>query len=183
MSKRVLVPLADGFEEIEAITPIDVLRRAGADVTVASVRGLSVKGSHGITVQAEMTLGDCATMEFDLIVLPGGMPGAAHLAESGMLCEMLKKHHENNRPLAAICAAPAVVLNPLGLLGKERVSCHPSFRAKLDDANRTEERICVGDRLVTAAGPGVAMEFALALVELLVSREKAEELAKAMVLK
>ncbi len=111
------------------------------------------------------------------------MPGAAHLAESGMLCEMLKKHHENNRPLAAICAAPAVVLNPLGLLGKERVSCYPSFRAKLDDANRTEERICVGGRLVTAAGPGVAMEFALALVELLVSREKAEELAKAMVVK
>lgn len=183
MSRRVLVPLAEGFEEIEAITPIDVLRRAGADVTVASVRGLPVKGAHGITVQAEMTLGDCEGMDFDLIVLPGGMPGAAHLAESGMLCEMLKKHHENNRPLAAICAAPAVVLNPLGLLGKEQVACHPSVRAKLDEANRTEERICIGDGLVTAAGPGVAMEFALALVELLVSREKAEELAKAMVVK
>ena len=183
MSRRVLVPLAEGFEEIEAITPIDVLRRAGADVTVASVRGLPIKGAHGITVQAEMTLGDCAGMDFDLIVLPGGMPGAAHLAESGMLCEMLKKHHENNRPLAAICAAPAVVLNPLGLLGKEQVTCHPSVRAKLDEANRTEERICIGDGLVTAAGPGVAMEFALALVELLVSREKAEELAKAMVVK
>ncbi len=183
MSRRVLVPLAEGFEEIEAITPIDVLRRAGIDVTVASVQGLPVMGAHGITVQVEIALGDCANMDFDLIVLPGGMPGAAHLAESGMLCEMLKKHHKNNRPLAAICAAPAVVLNPLGLLGKERVACHPSGRPQLDDANRSEERLCVGDGLVTAAGPGVAMEFALALVELLVSREKAEELAKTMVVK
>jgi len=183
MSKRILVPIAEGFEEIEAITPIDVLRRAGVDVTVASVRGLSVKGAHGIIVQADMTLGDCASMDFDLIVLPGGMPGAAHLAESGMLCEMLRKHHEKKRPLAAICAAPAVVLNPLGLLGNKRVACHPSVRVQLDEANRTEERICVGDGLVTAAGPGAAMEFALALVELLVSREKAEELARAMVVK
>jgi 4-methyl-5(b-hydroxyethyl)-thiazole monophosphate biosynthesis len=180
MKKRVLVPLAEGFEEIEAITPIDVLRRAGVEVTVASIGDVSVRGAHDIVVMADTTLADCTDQDFDLIVLPGGMPGAVHLAESAVLCDLLKKHSAGNRPLAAICAAPAVVLHPLGLLGNERVSCHPSVRSDLSDANRTEERLCVGERLITAAAPGAAMEFALALVELLQGREKAAELAKAM---
>ncbi|TDY53046.1 4-methyl-5(b-hydroxyethyl)-thiazole monophosphate biosynthesis [Aminivibrio pyruvatiphilus] len=181
MTIHVLVPLAEGFEEIEAVTPIDVLRRAGVDVTVASVGGPVVKGARGILLEADKTLDECADKDYDMIVLPGGMPGAVNLAGSAVLAGMLRRHREKDLPLAAICAAPAVVLNPLGLLGENRVACHPSVREKLGDTNRTEERICVGKKLVTAAGPGVAMEFALALVELLQGREKAEELAKAMV--
>lgn len=123
MGKCVLAVLAEGFEEIEAITPVDVLRRLNVDVTVASLDGPMI---------------------------------------------------------AAICAAPAVVLHPLRLLGDERVACYPAFQRRLDEANRTDARLCVGDRLITAAGPGVAMDFALALAERLKGGEKAGELARAM---
>ena len=180
MKKRVLVPLAERFEEIEAITPIDVLRRVDADVTVASLEELVVKGARDIRVQADTTLSECAERVFDLIVLPGGMPGAANLAASSTLCDMLKKQRAEGRMIAAICAAPAVVLHPLGLLGDEKTSCYPAFQRRLDEANRTDERLRIGERLITAAGPGVALEFALVLAELLKGKEKADELAKAM---
>ena len=180
MAKSVLTVLAEGFEEIEAITPVDVLRRLDVDVTVASLDGLVVKGARGISVQADTTLAEVAGRTFDLIVLPGGMPGAANLAASSLLGDMLKKQRAEGRMIAAICAAPAVVLHPLGLLGGEKTSCYPAFQRRLDEANRTEERQCVGEKLITAAGPGVAMEFALALAEILKGKEKAGELAKAM---
>lgn len=180
MAKTVLTVLAEGFEEIEAITPIDVLRRADVDVTVASLEGLVVKGSRGISVQADTTLADVAGRVFDMIVLPGGMPGAANLAASSLLGDMLKKQRAEGRAIAAICAAPAVVLHPLGLLRSEATSCHPAFRRRLDEVNRTEALLCREDTLITAAGPGVAMDFALVLVELLKGKEKADELATAM---
>jgi len=180
MAKSVLAVLAEGFEEIEAITPVDVLRRLDVDVTVASLDGLVVKGARGISVQADTTLAEVAGRTFDLIVLPGGMPGAANLAASSLLGDMLKKQRAEGRMIAAICAAPAVVLHPLGLLGGEKTSCYPAFQRRLDEANRTEERLRVGEKLITAAGPGVAMEFALALAEILKGKEKTTELAKAM---
>lgn len=180
MAKNVLAVLAEGFEEIEAVTPIDVLRRLDVDVTVASLDGSVVRGARGIAVQADATLGEVAGRVFDLIILPGGMPGAANLAASDLLADMLKKQHSEGRMIAAICAAPAVVLHPLGLLGSEKVACYPAFQRRLDEANRTDERLCVGEKLITAAGPGVAMDFALALAERLKGKEKADELAKAM---
>ncbi len=180
MAKHVLAVLAEGFEEIEAVTPIDVLRRLDVDVTVASLDGPVVRGARGIAVQADATLGEVAERVFDLIILPGGMPGAANLAASDLLADMLKKQHSEGRMIAAICAAPAVVLHPLGLLDDEKVACYPAFQRRLDEANRTDERLCVGEKLITAAGPGVAMDFALALAERLKGGEKAEELAKAM---
>ena len=180
MTKTVLVVLAEGFEEMEAVAPIDILRRAGVNVTVASVSGAVVKGAHGIAVQADVELADTAGRAFDMIVLPGGIPGANNLAASPLLGEMLKKQHGEGRTIAAICAAPAVVLHPLGLLGGQKASCYPSFQQDLDEANRTDERLTVGEKLITAAGPGVAVEFALALVEFLKGREKADELAAGM---
>lgn len=180
MAKSVLTVLAEGFEEIEAITPVDVLRRLDVDVTVASLDGLVVKGARGISVQADTTLAEVAGRTFDLIVLPGGMPGAANLAASSLLGDMLKKQRAEGRMIAAICAAPAVVLHPLGLLGGEKTSCYPAFQRRLDEANRTEERLCTGEKLITAAGPGVAMDFALSLAEILKGKEKADELAKTM---
>ncbi len=180
MTKRALVVLAQGFEEIEAIAPIDVLRRAGVDVTVASVEGPVVKGAHDVAVQADTTLAAVTGRVFDMIVLPGGIPGANNLAASAVLSEMLKKQHAEGRAIAAICAAPAVVLHPLGLLGGQKASCYPSFQQDLDEHNRTDERLTIGDKLITAAGPGVAVEFALALVEYLAGKEKANELAQGM---
>jgi len=180
MAKSVLTVLAEGFEEIEAITPVDVLRRLDVDVTVASLEGLVVKGARGISIQADTTLAEVAGRTFDLIVLPGGMPGASNLAASALLGDMLKKQHTEGRMIAAICAAPAVVLHPLGLLGGEKTSCYPAFQRRLDEVNRTGERLCAGEKLITAAGPGVAMDFALALAERLKGKAKADELAKAM---
>ena len=180
MAKSVLTVLAEGFEEIEAITPVDVLRRLDVDVTVASLERLVVKGARGVSIQADTTLAEVAGRTFDVIVLPGGMPGAANLAASALLGDMLKKQHTEGRMIAAICAAPAVVLHPLGLLGDEKVSCYPAFQRRLDEVNRTEERLCVGEKLITAAGPGVAMEFALALAERLKGKGKVDELAKGM---
>lgn len=180
MKKTVLIVLAEGFEEIEAITPIDVLRRADVDVTVASLEGLVVKGALDIRIQADTTLAECAERDFDLIVLPGGMPGASNLAASTTLAGMLKKQRAAGRAIAAICASPAVVLHPLGLLGDEKAACYPAFHRRLDEANRTEDRLRVGDKLITAAGPGVAMEFAMALAEFLKGKAKADGLAKDM---
>ena len=180
MKKRALVVLAEGFEEIEAITPIDVLRRADVDVTVASVGELTVKGAGGVPIQADADLEACADREYDLIVLPGGMPGATNLAASATLAGMLKKAKMSGVVIGAICAAPAVVLHPLGLLGDEKVACYPAFQRRLDEVNRSKERVCLSPRLITAAGPGVAMEFALALTEGLRGKAKAEELALAM---
>ncbi|WP_026368875.1 DJ-1 family glyoxalase III [Aminiphilus circumscriptus] len=183
MSKVVLVPLAEGFEEIEAITVIDVLRRAGLDVVTASADDHLVRGAHGVRVAAETTLAACSDRDFDMIVLPGGMPGAANLVASKPLQALLRRHTEAGRPLGAICAAPAVVLHTLGYLGSEKVACYPTFRERLDPANRTEERVCVGEKLVTGAAPGAAMEFALALVAFLLGEAKADELAAAMLVK
>jgi 4-methyl-5(b-hydroxyethyl)-thiazole monophosphate biosynthesis len=183
MSKVVLVPLAEGFEEIEAVTVIDVLRRAGLDVVTASADDHAVRGAHGVRVAAETTLAACSDRDFDMIVLPGGMPGAANLVASKSLQALLRRHTEAGRPLGAICAAPAVVLHTLGYLGSEKVACYPTFRERLDPANRTEERVCVGEKLVTGAAPGAAMEFALALVAFLLGEAKADELAAAMLVK
>ncbi len=181
MNKSALVPLAEGFEEIEAVTVIDVLRRAGVIVVTASVGEGPVKGAHGLAVGTDTRLEACRDRAFDLIVLPGGMPGATHLARSRTLEVMVKSHAGEGRLLAAICAAPAVVLHSWGLLkGKGKVAVYPAFRDDLDGENRSDERLCIGPNLVTAAGPGVAMKFALTLVRLLGGREKADELAGAM---
>lgn len=180
MKKTALIVLAEGFEEIEAITPIDVLRRADVDVAVASVGKLMVKGSRGVVIQADRLLEECADQVYDVIILPGGMPGAANLAASDTLAAMLKRAGEEGRTIGAICAAPAVVLQPLGLLGEKQVACYPAFQRRLNEINRSDERVCQSPGLITAAGPGVAMEFALALAEHLRGKAKADELAKAM---
>ena len=160
MAKSVLAVLAEGFEEIEAITPVDVLRRLDVDVTVASLDGLVVKGARGISVQADTTLAEVAGRTFDLIVLPGGMPGAANLAASSLLGDMLKKQRAEGRMIAAICAAPAVVLHPLGLLGDEKTSCYPAFQRRLDEVVAGHvhgvdpvHRRCGDQRIVARLGP------------------------------
>lgn len=181
MAKEVLVPIADGTEELEAVTIIDVLRRAGAQVTVASVGGLQVTASHGVHLVADTLISDCSGKPYDLIVLPGGIPGAQNLCDSSLLGVLLKRQHDEGRLYAAICASPAVVLEHHGLLAGKNATCYPSFSDQLKSATVTSSRVVVDGQCITSQGPGSALEFALTLVEALFSQEKAEEIAQAMV--
>lgn len=180
MTKKVLVPIADGTEEIEAVSIIDTLRRAGAEVTVTSVGALQVTASRGVRLTADQHIDDCSDTAYDLIALPGGIPGAEHLRDNPTLTALLRRQRAEGRWLGAICAAPAVVLHHHGLLDQRRATCHPSFFEKLDPAARSEERVVVDRDCVTSRGPGTALEFALKLVEVLMSRQKAEEIARPM---
>jgi 4-methyl-5(b-hydroxyethyl)-thiazole monophosphate biosynthesis len=181
MAKKVLVPIADGTEEIEAVCIIDVLRRAGAAVTVASVGELQVTASRGVKLVADQLIDECMDETYDLVVLPGGMPGAEHLRDSKELERILKDQRDKGRLYGAICAAPAVVLKHHGLLNQRQATCHPSFVSHLENIDMVDARVVVDGTCVTSRGPGTALEFALKLVELLYGEDKAKEVAKPMV--
>ncbi|MCI0499700.1 MAG: DJ-1/PfpI family protein [Planctomycetales bacterium] len=178
--KTVLVPIADGSEEIEAVVIVDVLRRAGADVTVASVDGLHITASRGVKLTADCLIGDCKKKQFDLIVLPGGMPGAEHLRDCALLVDLLKQQKAAGRLYAAICASPAVILTPHGLLDGKKATCHPAFHSKLADSSAASGRVVTDDSCVTSQGPGTAMEFAIELVRCLFGQARAGRVADPM---
>lgn len=180
MAKKVLVPIADGSEEIEAMCIIDTLRRAGLEVTVASVGALQVTASRGVKIVADAVIADCDTGTYDCIALPGGMPGAEHLRDSAPLIAKLKEQKSAGRLYAAICASPAVVFQHHGLIEGVKVTCYPSFRDKLDAGCASDDRVVVDGQCVTSQGPGTAIPFALKLVELLVGADKAKEVTQAM---
>jgi 4-methyl-5(b-hydroxyethyl)-thiazole monophosphate biosynthesis len=183
MTKHVLVPIADGTEEIEAVTVIDVLRRAGAEVTVASVDDLQVTAARGVRLVADCLIAPCLDKSYDLVVLPGGMPGAEHLRDSEPLKQILRRHSDSGRLVGAICAAPALVLEAHGLLEKRRVTCHPNHVKSLHDPSAAGERIRVDGTYVTSQGPGTAMDFALKLVEMLFGRAHMEAVAGPMIVR
>jgi len=180
MAKKVLVPIADGVEEIEAVCIIDTLRRAGAEVTVAGVQSLQITASRGVRLTADAIIANCKNETYDAIVLPGGMPGAEHLRDSADLVAMLKEQKASGRLYAAICAAPAVVLHHHELLKNARATCYPSMQSQLDPNQVSNERIVVHGQCVTGQGPAVAIEFALKLVEMLFGQGKAKEVGEAM---
>lgn len=178
--KRVLVPIADGSEEIEAVGIIDTLRRAGADVTVAAVSKLQITASRGTRIIADTLLDHCRDREYDLIVLPGGMPGALKLRDSEILAELLKKQVAEGRYYAAICAAPAVVLAYHGLIGNRMATAYPSLVSQLPHQQMVERRVVVDGKCITGKGPGAALEFALVLVGLLFGRDIQDRLSREM---
>jgi 4-methyl-5(b-hydroxyethyl)-thiazole monophosphate biosynthesis len=182
MAKRALVPIADGSEEIEAVCIIDILRRAGVEVMVASVDDLQITGSRGVKLMADAFISECTEETFDLIALPGGMPGAEHLRDSTELVGMLKKQKQAGRLYAAICASPAVVFQPHGLLAGKKATCHPGRINSLENKEAVDFRVVVDGNCITSRGPGTAMEFALKLVELLLGREKMEEVEGPLVM-
>ena len=179
MSTAVVV-LADGFEEIEAVTQIDVLRRAGVEVTVAGLSEGIATGAHGLGVATDMLL-DAVDFEPDLVVLPGGMPGSQRLGESKPLLDLLERQHGAGRMIGAICAAPAFAPVAAGILDGKRATCYPSFESRFSGATTAvEDRVVVDGNVVTSRGPGTALEFALALVDELVGRDAGDELRTAM---
>ncbi len=180
MMGTVYVFFADGFEEVEAFTSVDVLKRAGLNVEMITVTpGEIVTGAHGIPVLCDKNIVNCDFFDADLVVLPGGMPGAATLGECDDLRRLVVRFAEQGKPIAAICAAP-MVLGKLGLLKGRKATCYPGFEQYLEGAVCTGAMVERDGNIITGKGPGAAMEFALAIVELLQGKEKVAELKEAM---
>ena len=171
--------LADGFEEMEALAPVDILRRAGLSVTTVGVGGRLVTGAHGIPVTADVSDADAVFSDMEAVILPGGMPGTRNLDRSPAVDKALEQAVAENAVIAAICAAPSV-LGHRGLLCGRRATCFPGFEAELTGAFVAGDAVVTDGRFVTARGAGVAVEFALTLVSVLVSPEKAKELKETM---
>ncbi|NLC27178.1 MAG: DJ-1/PfpI family protein [Campylobacteraceae bacterium] len=164
MRPTVLVPLANGFEEIEAITIIDVLRRANIRVITAGLDRDRVVGAHGIEVGADMRLEEVESSSCDMVVLPGGMPGAQHLLEDEKLKSLVQSFNYNNKRIGAICASPWV-LSEMGVL-KDNYTCYPSFEKRILKGQYHPDCAVVSDHnIITASGPSSAMEFALEIVK------------------
>ncbi|PNH05527.1 Chaperone protein YajL [Tetrabaena socialis] len=179
----VLIPIATGTEEMEAVIMIDVLRRAGAKVVVASTEsGLVVTCSRGVKIVADQLIADCSSHCYDLIACPGGMPGAERLRDCAVLSDMVASQRAAGRLYAAICATPAVFFEAKGLLEGKAATAHPAFSGDLKDQSKVDERVVVDGNLTTSRGPGTAFEFSLALVKQLYDEEKAQAVAAPMVM-
>ncbi len=176
---HVLVPLAEGFEEIEAVTIIDVLRRAGVMVTAAYLEKNPVIGSHAITVTADKNIDDIQTSDFDCIALPGGMPGSSNLKEDRRIISLVRDFSGTGKITAALCAAP-LVLGHAGILKGKRATCYPGFEDQMTGAAAVPDPVVRDGTVITGRGPGCALPFALELVAALAGREKAADLRESM---
>jgi 4-methyl-5(b-hydroxyethyl)-thiazole monophosphate biosynthesis len=179
---HVLVPLAQGCEELEAITITDLLVRAGISVTTCGLDEHPVKASRGTTIIPDTSINDVMAETFDLIVLPGGLPGADHLRDNVQLQTLMKKQADENKYLAAICAAPKA-LAQAGLLDGKTATSYPGVLDALDNKNISisTRAVEIDGNIVTSRGPGTAMDFALTLIELLEGKEKRDEVNRQLV--
>lgn len=169
--------LADGFEEIEALCPLDILRRAGLEVVTVGIGGKrEIIGAHGICVLADIADIDLVLGEPELILLPGGMPGTKNLEASGVVRAAILDAHSRESFIAAICAAPSV-LGKMGLLDGVEATCFPGFEQYLVGSTLSEKKVVRDGHFITAKGMGVALEFGLCIVEALLGKEKADEIA------
>lgn len=176
----VLVPLAEGFEEIEAVAIIDVLRRAGLAVRVAGLAAKTVTGSHGITLQADCVLDEVDSGSLAMIVLPGGQPGTNNLERDARVIALVRELEGSGRRVGAICAAPKV-LAAAGILEGRAATSYPGVRGELGGARVMDEpRVVRAGKIITSQGPGTALEFALAIVADLCGEAQARELAEKM---
>ena len=179
---KVYVFLADGFEDVEALIPVDVLRRGGQDVVTVSVMDDSqtVESAHGVTMIADTWIGDCDLTDADLLLLPGGMPGASNLYACEPLRQALVNQQEEGKMIAAICASPAVVLGQMGFLQGYRATCYPGFEQLLSGAEYTGELCTVDGNIITGEGPAAAFPFAYALLAILQDEATAQQIADGM---
>ncbi|MBQ8711431.1 MAG: DJ-1/PfpI family protein [Prevotella sp.] len=179
----VYVFLADGFEDVEALIPIDVLRRGGVEVVTVSTTDFPlVESAHGVNIEADMQYEQCDFSDADLLMLPGGMPGAANLFAHEGVCKAVLQQAAAGKKVGAICAAPAVVLAQLGLLEGRRATCYPGFDQVLKDggAQYTADLVTVDDNITTAEGPAAAFPYAYELLSQLVDQQTADQIAEGM---
>ena len=169
--KKVLVTLAPGFEEIETITVVDILRRAGARVVLAATEEGPIEGSRGVSVLPDTLIDQVDDKDFDLVVLPGGQPGTRNLQNNAKVNAIIQNMHQSHKYIAAICAAPTI-LHSAEILGNSAITSHPSVKDQLKDVNYSEERVVVDGTIVTSRSPGTALEFSLKLVEILFGRDR-----------
>ncbi len=176
--------LAEGFEEIEALTPVDVLRRAGMPVkTVSVTTSLQVTGAHGVTVNADLISDNSLFRTPAWLILPGGMPGASNLYDFAPLHGLLRSQYESETgKIAAICASPAVVLGQMGLLEGREATCYPGFEEMMSGATPSSQPVVVDEKFVLGAGPAIALKWALAIVQEELGQEKADSIASGMLL-
>ena len=182
---RVAIFFADGFEEIEALTPVDILRRGGIDtVTVSIGEDLMIHGSHNIDIKADIRISELDFDSVDMIVLPGGKIGHQNLEACKALTDKIAEFNEAGKFVAAICAAPTV-LGELDLLRGKKATCYPGLEAGLKDAMWPGEsaKVCVDGQFITSRGVGTAIDFALKLIEILIDKKKADEIAASIVYK
>ena len=182
MAKKVAIALDNGFEEIEFSAILDVLRRAELDVSIVCLNKRQKIGAHGMKIIGDTVLSEVKDQTFDAVVLPGGLPGAQHLAESKELQAFIKRHADEGKITAAICAGPWA-LAEAGVLDGKTATCYPGFEDKIAVANHSETRVVIDGNIITSRGPGTAIEFALKLVEHLVDAETADALHEGMLVK
>ena len=182
MKKKAIIVLVNGFEEIEAVTPIDVLRRAGIEVIVAGLEKIEVKGSRGLIVKADILFDDVKEMP-DAVILPGGS-GAETLGKSEKLKTFLQKAKDSQKLIGAICAAPALVLGRHAMLEGKQATCYPGYEKDLGaNATFADQNVVCDGLMVTSRGPGTAMEFSLELVRQLADERTAKVVAEKMLVK
>lgn len=178
--KKAAIILASGFEECEAIAPFDILKRGKVDVYFIGLNELEVKGAHGVKIVCDGIFGEFEFKSFDIIILPGGMPGANHLADSMELKELLWNFAKAGKYCAAICAAP-MVLAKAGII-KDKYTCYPGFESHVNENAPSKEKVVIDGKIITSKGPGTAYDFGLALLEILEGKQTRDEVASGMLL-
>lgn len=180
---KVYIFLAEGFEEIEALTVVDLLRRATIEISMVSVTGrLEVKGAHSISVLADILFADANFDDADLLVLPGGLPGTAHLMEHEGLDRLLREFHTKKKYIAAICAAPSV-LGSKGILEGKRATSYPGFEGKLTNSIIMDQDVVEDGNVITSRGLGTAIDFSLSLISKLIDKDTAKRVADSIIYK
>lgn len=180
---KVYIFLANGFEEIEALTVVDLLRRAAIEISMVSITGsIDVKGAHNISVKADALFEETDFNDADLLVLPGGMPGTAHLMEHEGLDELLREFHRKDKDMAAICAAPSI-LGTKGFLAGKKATSYPGFESKLTDSIILNQDVVEDGNITTSRGLGTAIDFSLALINKLIDKETAKRIADGILYK
>jgi 4-methyl-5(b-hydroxyethyl)-thiazole monophosphate biosynthesis len=178
---KVYVFLADGFEDVEALIPIDVLRRGGVEVvTVSTTEFPLVESAHGVNIEADIQFEQSDYSDADLIMLPGGMPGASNLYDHKGVCKAVVDQFVAGKKVAAICAAPAVVLAQLGILNGKKATCYPGFEKALEGATYTGDLVTVDGNITTAEGPAAAFPYAYELLAQLVDKKTSDQIAEGM---
>jgi 4-methyl-5(b-hydroxyethyl)-thiazole monophosphate biosynthesis len=178
--KRVLVPLADGCEELEAVTIIDLLRRAGIEVVVAGLRDGTVTASRGVRIQPDMSLDEALLKEYDMVALPGGLPGADHLAADRRVTDLLQRMNDSGRFVCAVCAAPKARARS-GVLQGRTATAYPGVLQQEGHPDISTDAVIRDGTVITSRGPGTAMDFALELIEVLAGRDARAKVEKGLV--